>query len=73
LTPLAHLLAPCLLIVTACYIVRCVLSPWATCTRCHDRPRKRRNCLRCDGTGKRPRRAWRIAAYLIRTWKDSHR
>jgi hypothetical protein len=70
-TPLAHLLVPCLLIITACYLGRCLVSPWKTCPRCHGN--RRRYCHRCDGTGKRPRAAWRITAHLIRAWKDSHR
>lgn len=67
MTPLVHLLGPCLLIVTISYTGRCLLSPWAPCRRCKDRPRKRRNCRHCDATGKRPRLAWRVLAHLLRT------
>jgi DnaJ-class molecular chaperone len=70
-TPLAHLLEPCLLILTIGYLGTCAVSPWKTCPRCHGN--SRRYCRRCDGTGKRPRAAWRIAAYLIRSWRDSNR
>ena len=68
MTPLAHPLVLCLLVVTFCYIGRCLVSPWGTCSHCHGNPR--RYCRHCDGTGKRPRLGWRFAAYLIRTWRD---
>jgi len=70
-TPLAHLLVVCLLIVTVGYLLRCAVSPWGTCTHCGGN--RRRYCRHCDGTGKRPRLAWQAAAYLIRTWKDGTR
>jgi hypothetical protein len=72
-TPLLHLLGPCLLIITICYLLRCAASPWGACRRCHGNPRRRRTCHRCDGTGKRTRLAWRALGYLYRTWKDSTR
>ena len=71
MTPLADLLVPCLLLVTACYVGRCLVSPWATCSHCHGNPR--RYCRHCDGTGKRPRLGWRLTAYLTRSWRDSNR
>lgn len=69
MTPLLSLLGPCLIIVTIGYIGRCLFSPWGQCRRCKDRPRKRRNCRRCDSTGKRPRIAWRVLAHLLRSWR----
>ena len=69
MNPLLSLLVLCLLFVTFCYIDRCAASPWGACSHCHGNPR--RYCRHCDSTGKRPRLAWRIAAYLIRAWRDS--
>jgi hypothetical protein len=71
MTPLLSLLVPCLIVVTLCYLARCVASPWGECSHCHGNPR--RYCRHCDSTGKRPRLAWRAAAYLIRAWRDSNR
>ncbi len=67
MTPLLHLLALCLFVVTIGYLLRCLASPWAPCRRCANRPRKRHSCRRCDATGKRPRLAWRALGYLLRT------
>lgn len=69
MTPLLPLLVPCLLIITVCYIGRCLVSPWGECSHCHGNPR--RYCRHCDSTGKRPRLAWRFAARLLRAWRDS--
>jgi hypothetical protein len=69
-TPLLHLLVPCLLVVTVGYLLRCAASPWGPCWHCHGD--KHGDCRHCDGTGMRPRLTWRAAAYLIRAWKDSH-
>jgi hypothetical protein len=71
LTPLLSLLGLCLLFVTPCYLIGCLFSPWGQCRHCKDRPRKRRNCWHCDGTGKRPRIAWRVLAHLLRSWRAS--
>lgn len=68
--PLLFPLGVCLAVVTICYIIKCSFAPWGTCTRCHGNSR---TCQRCRGTGKRPRLAWQVAAYLLRTWKDNRR
>jgi hypothetical protein len=52
---MTHLLLPlglCLIIVTICYVLVCAASPWGTCRR---RNGRNRTCMRCDGTGMRPR------------------
>ena len=66
MTPLIHLLGPCLILVTLGYLIKCLFSPWGACRHCHGHPRKRRNCWHCDATGKRPRLAWRALAYFLR-------
>ena len=69
MNPLAHLLVLCLIAITLCYVLRRIFSPWKTCPRCHGD--RRRYCWKCDGTGKRVRNTYRIAAFLLRSWKDS--
>ncbi|MEV4493156.1 hypothetical protein AB0K04_23940 [Micromonospora coxensis] len=54
----------------ACYLILCVVSPWGRCYRCHGRRYHRtaigtrRDCRRCDGTGRRVRIGRRIAEYI---------
>ena len=71
MTPLLVLLGLCLLIVTPCYLIGCLLSPWGPCRRFAGNPRRRHTCYRCDGTGSRPRLAWRALAWLLRAWRDA--
>jgi cytochrome c553 len=70
LTPLLFPLGVCLAVVTICYIIRCAVDPWGTCTHCHGNDR---TCFNCRGTGMRPRLLWQLAAYLLRTWRDGTR
>jgi hypothetical protein len=70
LTPLLFPLGLYLAIVTVCYIIRCVFSPWGTCSRCRG---ESRTCFLCDGTGMRPRLLWQACAYLLRTYRAPRR
>ena len=70
MTPLLFPLGLCLAVVTICYIARCVVDPWGTCTRCHGDDR---TCFLCDGTGMRPRLLWQAAACLLRTYRAPRR
>ncbi|TYB69630.1 hypothetical protein FXF51_05550 [Nonomuraea sp. PA05] len=63
------LLVFCLPIVTLCYSMFCLASPWGTCVRC--RPAgKNRTCRACNGTGKRPRLGWQLYVYARRLYRD---
>ncbi|MEU8616962.1 hypothetical protein [Streptomyces sp. NPDC048623] len=63
---LAALASAFLLTITLSYIVRCWLSPFGDCRKCHGlghhvkfnrrgKPKRTTDCRRCDGTGKRIR------------------
>ncbi|MCM2393069.1 hypothetical protein [Streptomyces albipurpureus] len=63
---LTLLASTCLLIVTLSYSVRCWLSPFGDCRRCHGmghklttdrkgKPKRGKDCRRCHATGKRIR------------------
>jgi hypothetical protein len=79
-----HLAASALILpalaVTFCYVVACLVWPFAACRKCggagrHRSPSGRawRYCHRCHGTGARLRTGRRIYNHLHQTWKDSHR
>jgi len=66
------LLGLCLFAVTLCYLGRCLISPWGTCTRC--RPGgKNRTCRACNGTGMRPRLGWQLFAHFRRLHRNGTR
>jgi hypothetical protein len=69
-TPILLLLGLCPIVVTFSYVLLCSVSPWGTCQRCH---RHSRTCVRCDGTGMRPRLGWQLYAYARRTYRDGTR
>jgi hypothetical protein len=69
-TPFLTLLGLCPIIITFGYALLCSVSPWGTCQRCHGHSR---TCLRCEGTGKRPRVGWQLYAYARRTYRDGTR
>ncbi|MET8049813.1 hypothetical protein ABZU75_19675 [Streptosporangium sp. NPDC005286] len=66
------LLGLCLLAVTLCYLVLCLLSPWGTCTRCQPGG-KNRTCRACNGTGMRPRLGWQLFVHFRRLHRDGTR
>jgi hypothetical protein len=66
-----------LLLVTFCYIVACLVWPFAACRKCHGAGRHRspsgrawRYCHRCHGTGARLRTGRRIWNYLRNLHKE---
>jgi DnaJ-class molecular chaperone len=71
-TPLLALLGLCLLAVTLGYLGWCEASPWGPCFACRGTGR-RHKCLRCDGTGMRPRIAHQLKVYFRRAWRDGTR
>jgi hypothetical protein len=68
--PVLILLGLCPFVVTLGYIALCSVSPWGTCQRYHAH---RRTCMRCDGTGMRPRLGWQLNAYARHTYRDGIR
>ncbi|MFD5597342.1 hypothetical protein [Streptomyces griseorubiginosus] len=74
----------CLLAVTLGYSVRCWLSPFGDCRRCHGmghgfktdrkgRTKRGRDCRRCDATGKRIRVGRWIYNRAARTYRAGTR
>jgi hypothetical protein len=54
--PVLILLGLCPIVVTLGYIALCSVSPWGT-------------CMRCDGTGMRPRLGWQLNADARHTYR----
>ncbi len=67
------------LIYAASYTLRCVVSPWGRCRRCHGQRSHRtaigtrRDCTRCDGTGIRVRVGRRLAEHVISEYRAGQR
>ncbi|WP_435588173.1 hypothetical protein [Micromonospora aurantiaca (nom. illeg.)] len=63
----------------AWYLILCVVSPWGRCRRCHGRRYHRtaigtrRDCRRCDGTGRRARIGRRLAEYIRAEYRAGNR
>ncbi|SCL18138.1 hypothetical protein GA0070616_1441 [Micromonospora nigra] len=55
---------------TVWYLILCVVAPWGRCRRCRGRRNHRtaigtrRDCRRCDGTGRRVRIGRRLIEYV---------
>ncbi|SCL21348.1 hypothetical protein GA0070616_2276 [Micromonospora nigra] len=64
------------LIYAASYLIKCAVSPWGRCRRCHGRRYHhtsigtRRDCTRCDGTGIRVRPGRRLIDYIRAEYRD---
>ncbi|MGN9890587.1 hypothetical protein [Micromonospora sp. L31] len=62
----------------AWYLILCAVSPWGRCRRCHGRRYHRtaigtrRDCRRCDGTGRRVRIGRRLAEYVRTEYRAGH-
>ncbi|WP_018825227.1 hypothetical protein [Salinispora arenicola] len=60
------------------YLILCAASPWGRCRRCHGARSHRttigtrRDCRRCDGTGRRVRIGRRIAEYIRAEYRAGH-
>ncbi|PRX99654.1 hypothetical protein [Allonocardiopsis opalescens] len=71
--PFALLLAAALAAVTLGYAAVCSAAPFAPCRACRTKPRKRRLCRPCDGTGLRLRMGWRVWNHVRRLHRDHGR
>ncbi|MEV0325100.1 hypothetical protein AB0H63_01435 [Micromonospora echinospora] len=78
MTPIVLLASLAALIYAASYAIRCAISPWGRCRRCHgtgNRPAligRRRDCPRCNGTGIRVRIGRRIAEHIRTEYRAGH-